>query len=412
MATHSKAVASQALRIRGSRLWRTVPALGVGALAVALLVSIIGHQRQSPPPTGRIWTRGQFFGVNAPVLRDYATPRGAAALNSLASSMAAAGIRWARIVFDQSVEEKLPGVIDWSIPDRVVAALADHGVRSQALFIGTPGWVADTEDWQRCRARSAPHDVQDWARFVGAAVARYGRRGSFWRRHPGLPPLPIETWEIGNEENTHVFWCPEADPEAYAELYARSRSTALEADPRALVIVGGLAPAFDGAGPGDLTVSSFLRRMVEADPSLPGEIPGVATHPYAETADGVLNAIVRYRKAMRQARLGETPMFVNEFGWYTRGRPGPLLASQQARAERIHEVVVAALRSDCGVVALGVHSWVTYQANPLDSEDWYGLADPITGLANQSGRAYAEAIKAVRSGHASSSEPDAAVLCG
>jgi polysaccharide biosynthesis protein PslG len=381
-------------------------AIGITAAliaAVGLVLAIANHEGERAPSGKAVWTPRSFYGVNAPLLRNYATPQAARALDALAASMASAGVSWARVTIDPSVEQRTPGATSWQVPDAVVGALARHGVRVQALIYGTPGWMSDPDDYANCGLRAEPQNVGAWSRFVAAAVARYGRDGDFWSDHPELRPLPIETWEIANEENTHVFWCPEASPEKYAELYSASRSAALDADPEALVIVGGLAPAIDGAGPGDVTVGSFLRRMVEADPSLPGEIPGVAIHPYAQTVDQVTQTIGSFRDAMRRARLGDTPMLANEVGWYTSGTPGPLLTTQAERAARIRQLALTAQYTGCHLVALGIHSWMTAESDPANPEDWYGLANPITGSPNASGVAYGAAI------HAADSEAPAAV---
>jgi hypothetical protein len=394
--------------VRLPPLIRRSPGIAVAAAAALALAAVIavqagGGEKQSGPHGGDVWTRAEFFGVNAPFLRDYAIPDRQASLDALARSMASEGVRWARVVFDQSVEQRTPGAIDWSIPDAVVGSLARQRVRTQALFIGTAAWVADPEDLASCGSRSEPTDIDGWSRFVGAAVERYGRGGEFWTANPAIKPLPIETWEIGNEENTRLFWCPRADPAHYASVYAASRSAALDADPDALVIVGGLAPAFDGAGPGDMTVPDFLRGIVAADPGLTGEIPGVAIHPYAATPPLVMQNVRRFRDAMRFAGLGGVPMIVNEVGWYTSGPPGPQLASQAERAERIRRVAAAVYLTDCDVVALGIHSWETAESDPANPEDWYGLANPRTGKPNASGVAYGAAIRAADSGQPAAS---------
>jgi hypothetical protein len=380
------------------------------ALSAALVVS--GCNTQSRPDLGRaIWTPRDFFGVNAPTLRDYTAPERRASLNALATSMSRAGVAWARVTFDQSVEERTPGNSNWLVPDAVVGALARQGVRAQALFYGTASWAASSGEFATCGLHAAPTDFGGWSGFVGAAVARYGRNGSFWRERPEIKPLPIETWEIGNEENTHLFWCPQANPEKYAQLYSASRSAALQADPQALIIVGGLAPSFDGAGPGDVSAPLFLRRMVEYEPSLAHEIPAVAVHPYAATAELVFQAIKRFREAMRQARLGDTPMIANELGWYTSGPPGSQFATQGARADRIRSVVLEAQHTNCDLVALGIHSWVTAQVNPVNPEDWYGLADPTTGAPNPSGREYGAAIHDAQGSAAGRTGGELAQLC-
>jgi hypothetical protein len=381
-----------------TRTRRLALVLALGALALAgSLACSSGDEKWSCPPTNQAQSSAEFFGANAPLLRDYAGPDRAGALDALSCGMSAEGIRWARIVFDQLVEQRSPGAIDWTIPDRVVGTLARHGVRTQALFVGTAAWAADPSVAPVCRSRSYPADVAAWSHFVGAAVERYGRDGAFWREHPEIQPLPIVTWEIGNEENLRLFWCPAANPEQYAAVYRASRAAALAADPKALVAVGGLAPTFGQPGAGDVTVPDFLQRMVTATPSLAREIPAVAIHPYSPTPELVLQAVRAFREAMIAAGLGQTPMIANEVGWYTDGPPGSRFASKDERAERIREITEAIGETNCNLIAFGVNSWLTEEIDSEDPEDWYGLADPDTGEPNESGRAYGEAIAAAGS---------------
>jgi hypothetical protein len=351
---------------------------------------------------------GPFFGVNAPLLRDYALDPGDGRLDALASSMEDAGIEWARFSFDQNVEQRQPSQINWSLPDRVVGALAEHGIRVLPLFVGTAAWAADPAVLPTCGSRSYPSDVKAYSRFVGAAVARYGRGGDYWSENSDLPELPIEIWEIGNEENLINFWCPAANPRQYAALYSASRTAVLAEDEDAEVIVGGLAPVFGPGTPeGSYPMPEFLKEMLTADSSLARKIPAVAIHPYMRTPREVLQLIGVYREAMAQAGLGDTPMIITELGWYTRGVPGPQLATEQERASRIAETVSIAWRTNCNVIGFGVHSWVTAEQDPNDHEDWYGLADPVSGEANDSGSAYGDAISAIRSGDSDRSTVDA-----
>jgi hypothetical protein len=391
---------------------RGLLAVALFATATASLALLLSDSRgDGRPPGSDAWTEAEFFGVNAPLLRNYATPQRAGSLDALSRSMAGEGIRWARVVFDQSVEQRLPGGIDWSVPDRVVGALAREGVRTEGLFIGTPAWVANPAVQLVCGPRSAPANVAGWSRFVGAAVERYGHGGTFWDAHPEIPALPIETWEIGNEQNLGIYWCPAADPEQYARVYAASLDAASAADREANVIVGGLAPAFGrGILPTDVPAPEFLERMIAAKPELADQIPAVAIHPYARSVDHVLETVRRFREAMRGAGLGDTPLIVNEVGWHTSGL-GPRLALQSDRAERLRELAIAARQTNCNLAAFGVHAWMTAEADLLNSEDWYGLANPHTGTPNESGRAYGAAITDSRSDSVSSTG-ELGQLCG
>jgi len=372
-----------------------VAAIGlVGAVAGCGSGEQTGDRAAGPAP-GDTWSGSGFFGTNAPLLRAYAGPSGSPGLDVLARSIGAAGISWARVVFDQAVEQRRQGETDWTVPDQIVGALSRNGVRTEAVFVGTAGWAANFTAAIGCGAMAYPADVPAWSDFVGAAVSRYGPDGTFWREHPELRALPIQTWEIGNEENLRMFWCPAADPKQYAGVYSASRAAAHAVDGDAHVIVGGLAPTFEGtAGPGDLSAADFLRRMIAADPALVHEIPAVAVHLYAPSVPLVFQELRLYRAAMTSAGLGRTPIVVNEFGWHTSGPHDSRYASEAERPALIARVTAGARETNCGVVALGVHTWVSAQADPNNPDDWYGLADPATGVPNQSGRAYTAAIAA------------------
>jgi hypothetical protein len=402
---------------------RSLVAAVVAAIAVIGLILLLteggegehtaNERAATQPSPGDVWSGAGYFGTNAPLLRAYTRPDQTAALNALAGSMSAAGLSWARIVFDQAVEQRLQGETNWSIPDRVVGTLAAHGVRTEALFVGTAGWAATLPAALSCGEFAYPADISAWSRFVGAAVERYGRGGTFWAEHPEITALPIETWEVGNEENLRMFWCPEADPRQYAEVYRASRLAAHSADDDAHVIVGGLAPAFAGTRPaGDLGVADFLKRMIDAEPALAHQIPAVAIHLYAPTAELVLLELRLYRQALAEAGLGRTPMIVNEIGWHTSGPHDSRFATEARRAALIRGITTVSRETNCNLVGFGVHGWVTAQADPGNAEDWYGLADPRTGAPNESGRAYAAGIAASDAHRTSQANGKLSHLCG
>jgi hypothetical protein len=338
-------------------------------------------------------TSSEFFGVNAVYLRAWVSPDKASSLEGLAASMEEQRIAWARILFDQSVEELTPGSFSWFVPDTIVAALARHGIRGAGLFLGTAPWNANFVHALLYGSRARPQDVNAWREWVAAAAGRYGPSGSFWAAHPELPYLPIRTWEIGNEVNSNIYWRPSANPEHYARIYSVSQQGITAVDPGAKVMVAGLAPRFGSTDRHGLDVSSFLARMTAADPTLRQRIPAVGIHPYAPTAEGALGAVAQFRQAMSGAGLPGTPMIANEIGWHTQGPSGPLLATETQRSERIAAVASQFWRTDCGVESLAAHTWMSPERDAGNSEDWYGLADPVSGEPYPSGLAYGAQIR-------------------
>jgi len=353
-----------------------------------------------------------FFGVNGAMLRNFVDPDKAATLDALATSMREQDISWTRLTFDQAIDEPQKGNFNWYAPDAMVAALARHGVRGAASFVGTAPYTADPNAvWICPYARAYPADLSAWSGWVTASVRRYGENGTFWRAHPELPKLPIRTWEIGNEVNSELFWCPGANPEQYAAVYSSSASAIKAVDPSAQVIVGGLAPRFGLEDGVDLNVPTFLNRMVAADPSLKSTIDAVAIHPYAAGVDQILGTVYRFRAAMNGAGLLNTPMLINEFGWYTQGAAGPLLTTESQRADLIREAVNRLWRTDCAVSGIAPYSWITMEQDPADSEQWYGLADAQTGAPHPSGIAYGDQIRLALGDAAQPPPQDKITLC-
>jgi hypothetical protein len=386
-----------------------------GCQAVILMTVALVVATGANPATTDAHTPGttpEFFGVNGAFLRDYVQPAKATTLEGLAASMEAEGIDWARLTFDQAVDERTRGNFNWYAPDAMVTALARHGVRGAGSFIGTAYWAADPALNGAYGARAWPYDIEGWSEWVAAAARRFGTNGTFWAQHPELPYLPIKRWEIGNEVNSGIFWRPAANPEQYAAVYSASQAAITGVDPQAEVMVAGLAPRFGWKTAIDLDVPAFLTRMIAADPSLRERIPSVAIHPYAETPEEALDMVARFRQAMRAAGMPDTPMIANEIGWYTQGADGPLKATEAERAAKISTVANQLWRTDCGVEGLAPYSWITSEIDPENSEHWYGLASSVTGEPNAGGLANGEQIRVAR-GLATGAPPEDTVqACG
>lgn len=387
-----------------------LPSMLASAIVTLLLASPAGAHAPGTSP--------DFFGINGAYLRDFVNPDQAATLEGLAASMGEQGISWARITFDQAVDEPYPGYFNWYAEDRMVSALARHGVRGAASFVGTAYWASDPRHVPECGPMAAPKDLAGWSEWVAAAARRYGENGTFWRAHPELPELPIRIWEIGNEVNSKIFWCPGANPERYAAVYSASADAIRAVDPSAKVIVAGLAPRFGWQNEVDLDVPTFLNRMIAADPSLRTRIPAVAIHPYAGSVEGVLGGVYMFRMSMIGAGMPDTPMLANEFGWYTegdpdtQGHPATLKATESQRAELIGGVANRLWRTDCGLMGAAPYSWITLERNPADPEHWFGLADAQTGAPHPSGIAYGDQIKLALGQTPSPPPSSTSSLCG
>lgn len=204
---------------------------------------------------------------------------------------------------------------DWSGFDREVELAAEAGIRVMPFVWGSPEWVADQvvdlpvrTAWQRW----------GWTKMLREAVRRYGPGGSFWEEHTQLEYLPIERWEIWNEQNIVTFADP-VDPKAFATLIRISGRVLHRIDPGAEVIVGG----FFGRPlqvPPNAASGDYLSRLYRAG-GVKRHFDGVALHPYVARAQAMGAQIRNLRRIMRVHGDAATPLYVTELGWGSRSGP-------------------------------------------------------------------------------------------
>src|SRR3954451_21043620 len=108
-------------------------------------------------------------------------------------------LEWSRV-------ERSPGQFDFSDYDGFVGDAARAGISVMPTLIAPPSFRSSRPASSKSRAMYPPASNAAHARFVRAAVRRYGASGSFWRAHPALPFLPIHAWQIWNEPNIPNFW--------------------------------------------------------------------------------------------------------------------------------------------------------------------------------------------------------------
>jgi hypothetical protein len=201
----------------------------------------------------------------------------------------------------------------WEGLDEQVGFAAEHGIRAFMFLWGTPEWVSPRlggEPVANARQR------REWARFLHAAVYRYGPRGSFWREHDDLPRLPVRQWEIWNEENIVTF-SKEPDPERFAELVRVSGRLLHRAEPGSTVILGGLFGRPLQIPP-NVASDGFLAAVYRI-PGIKRYFDGVALHPYVADAGALKGEIEDLRRVMIFNGDAATPLYVTEMGWGSAG---------------------------------------------------------------------------------------------
>lgn len=340
-----------------------------------------------------------FFGINGQGLRPLAEDGELELLDANLGEIAAGGVEFVRANIDwPRLEPNAPGpngrAYEFAGLDAWVEALARHGLTWAPAVMGvpTPRWAVDPAAAKVCGLRAFPARTGDYAALARTLAARYGREGDFWEENPDVPYHPVTHYELWNEPNLGSFWCPVPDPVAYAALADGGADAILAIDPDATLVLGGLANFHktDVTGPGDAryATAAFLRRMLAARPGLARKLDVIGVHAYGARPAGALRGLARQRAAVDAAGLAGKPLAYNEVGWYTRGLGATPPVDEDERAEYLAEVTAAVARSECGVVAFAPHTWRTREQDPLDIEDWYGIADPETGEPYPTARAY------------------------
>lgn len=157
------------------------------------------------------------------------------------------------------------GGFQWAPLDRVVTALKQVGMSADLDINQTPTWAgvsgADNSRW------AEPASPAAFAAWAGAVASRYGSQG-------------VKYFEIWNEPNTQGAWEPKPDPAAYTADLKAAYSAIKAADPSAIVLTGGLAPAGNTATSYD--PRTFLEDIYAYGAK--GSFDGVGDHPYSYPA--------------------------------------------------------------------------------------------------------------------------------
>jgi hypothetical protein len=270
-------------------------------------------------------------------------PAALAALHGIGATVARTDTFWATA--EPSPPVNGVHTYDWTYDDRVVTALSQAGLRWQPIVDYATWWAGDDSSVQNPGV--SPAHIGDYAAYAQAFAERYGQGGTFWTSHPQVRQLPVKVFEIWNEPDLPIFWEPNPDLAEYAAMYLYTRAAIHVVDPGASVIIGGLVEA-----------STSLPAMMAAEPSLRGNVDGVAIHPYRDSLSQTLTAVA-YDLSL-DASTVDAPMYINEFGW--NGTPGTWQGTTEANREAWTKQVTEDLGSDPGIVDVEAYCWGCGQA--------------------------------------------------
>ena len=116
------------------------------------------------------------------------------------------GIGLVRQTFDWATIERKRGVYDFTAYDGFVAALAAHHMDLLPVLLDPPKFRSSAPGKGAKAGTYPPNDYTSMGHFAGLLVHRYGPNGTFWAQRPGVPKVPIHSWQIWNEPSLPAYW--------------------------------------------------------------------------------------------------------------------------------------------------------------------------------------------------------------
>lgn len=288
-------------------------------------------------------------------------------------STGAAWNRWPLYWFNI---EQSPGAFDWSTQDAAVLDDIAHGLKLDAILLGTPGFyttgdVARMSQPPRSRpgelsldaveratplglyepifmdgtdipgTGKTPNPDNKWANFVWLTVNRYKPGGVLAQANSWPVGVGVTHWEMWNEPDLNIFW--DAPLEDYARLLKVGYLVTKQADPGAQVLFAGLANNYAKFNFYRDALAIFSGDPMAAEHNYFHDI--LATHSYFHAWKSWYH-VFRASEAMCDEGL-EKPIWLNESGvavWDD--YPGPVWDPNSALRATAEEQAAYAIQSD------------------------------------------------------------------
>ena len=204
---------------------------------------------------------------------------------------------------------------------------------------------------------------------------RYGPGGSFWRRRPELPPLPVRAWQVWNEPNLRVYWPSGPDAAEYVRLLRATGQAIKRVDPGAEILTAGMPDSELG-----VPLRAYLRRMYKAGAK--GTFDTLAINPFC--GEHRRRAEHRRSRARHRRRTWRPPaVWVTELGWASGGPPSDFRVGERGQARLVERTLLALARRRGELGLRGVVYFNWRDSLPFrGGRDFFGLH---TGLLRRDG---------------------------
>jgi hypothetical protein len=216
------------------------------------------------------------------------------------------------------------GVPDWTGVDALVRGAAAARIDVLPFVFGAPPWAVATDTSISSRPpKTLPVKTgaqrAAWTSFLTMTIQRYGPGGSFWAENPTVPPRPIRSWQIWNEENFFYF-VARPNPADYGKLVKISDSAIHAVDPGAKTVLGGMFALPNEARlktkpPKAYFATEFLERMYATTPGIKSRFDAISLHPYTRTYQRLMPQIEEVRDVLVASNDPGKALWITELGW-------------------------------------------------------------------------------------------------
>jgi hypothetical protein len=270
--------------------------------------------------------------------------------------MKEAGCGWVATFFDwKSIEPNPPSdgvhTYNWTSFDRKVSNIRDAGMEPYVLFTGNPAWAAPYPGGPVDQGRF--QDLLDMAR---AMTERYDCDGL--NDAPGSPCVAYWSFYAEPDNGSQTFaergwgyWGHNGSD--YAQMIKEISHTMHTANPRAMVLIGGVA--YDYFEPNGPFVRSFLSDTLTAlnlfDGGGRAYLDALAFHYYPLLFPSFQEKVFEIKTILDDQGLGNLPLVSPEVGYWSSSKWG---SSESNQAVKLIQIFTEGL-------ALGVRPLIWYK---------------------------------------------------
>jgi hypothetical protein len=187
----------------------------------------------------------------------------------------------------------------FQVTDMIVGDAARERLTVLPTVLYAPQWDAVDNRY----GVDTPRQYGPYAAYLTALIGRYGPHGSFWRANPGIPKMPVRSWQVWNEPNLNYYW-RQPFASSYVSFLRTAHAAIKKADPGAQVVLGALTN----------TAWKSLAQMYRIRGTR-GLFDVVAVNGFTRVPAEVMLYMVYVRRAMARFGDGAKPLLATEISW-------------------------------------------------------------------------------------------------